>query len=557
MTTSILLIVGAFALLAIGILVGRYYVPDDRALRRTAGHAEAYMRALEHLLRRDDDAAIAELRAVVSDNVTALEPYFALASLFRSRGEWERAIRVHQAIELRKDTKKSDRLRARYELGLDFRSAGMPRRATRAMEECLEGQPDHLGALRALCGLYEEQRRYNDAAQIWRRLRKVTGEEADREAHLWAAAAQRAAGSEDLDEAKNAIKAARKLAPESPHVLAAAADVEAARENSAAQAENLRAALVHAPDWAVYLVPQLLDAELGRAGVSASGTADEARYVAAAEATVRELESLVFEIGNNATVMLAIAELRSHFNAEAALHDFRTIADMFPDLLPARVASARLALSGGDATDIRNELIALVGPKGALAWATEGAWRCGHCSSRERGILLALHQLQAMGPGRSRCRSSGRVGWQGPRAPRNTAQIRGRVAGSNAGFGSVGERRKARNPREFRAFRPAWWARKRLASEHPSIARSKSALGFALASRLPLLSDRRWRPTNPTNPCPPRSHWIRAKGAAEPQPLSVPVVGDVERASCGAFSDSAFLSFTSLGTCCCRSCLRC
>lgn len=389
MTTTIVVIIGAFSLLVIGTLVGRYYVPDDRGLRRSARHAEAYIRALTHLLQRDDDAAIAELRGVVADNVVSVEPYFALASLFRSRGEWERAIRVHQAIAVRKDTCRADKLRARYQLGLDFRSAGMPRRATRAFEECLEQSPNHLGALRALCGLYEEQGNYVGAASSWRQLAKVGGENTGREVHLWAAAAQRAANDGDLDGAQKALKAARKLSANDPHVWMAAAEVAAARGNPTEAAACLRAALMAQPSWASYLVPQLLETELARTREQ-EGT-EEARTHIARDTTLTVLESMATgnagdsgNSGNNPHLMLAVAELRSHLDIDAAMADFRRIATLYPALLPARVASARLALAGQDSGEISAELISLVGAEGALAWAVNGRWQCTHCRKRHR-----------------------------------------------------------------------------------------------------------------------------------------------------------------------------
>jgi lipopolysaccharide biosynthesis regulator YciM len=80
--------------MAAGVLIGRYYIPDDRQLRRTARHSRAYMRALSHLIARDHDTVVNELRMVVEENVDDVEPYFALGAMFRSRGEYERAIRV-------------------------------------------------------------------------------------------------------------------------------------------------------------------------------------------------------------------------------------------------------------------------------------------------------------------------------------------------------------------------------------------------------------------------------------------------------------------------------
>ena len=153
MGAALVLLLVALGALAAGVLIGRYYVPDDRQLRRTARHSRAYMRALNQLIARDHAAVIAELRAVVEENVEDTEPYFALGGLFRSRGEHERAIRVHQALAVRERDKRKLRQRAMYELGLDFRAAGMPRRATRAMEKVLAEEPAHEGALRVLASL--------------------------------------------------------------------------------------------------------------------------------------------------------------------------------------------------------------------------------------------------------------------------------------------------------------------------------------------------------------------------------------------------------------------
>src|SRR5687767_846828 len=217
--------------MAAGVLIGRYYVPDDRQLRRTARHARSYMKALSFLIARDHETVVNELRTVVEENIEDVEPYFALGAMFRSRGEHERAIRVHQALALRERDKRKLKQRAMYELGLDFRAAGMPRRATRAMEQVLLEEPAHEGALRVLAALYEEQARFNEAAQLQHRLGKKREEDtSQREHHLLVAAAQSALGRDDLDSAKQQLKAAQKL-DETAHFFAAAAELAAARGN--------------------------------------------------------------------------------------------------------------------------------------------------------------------------------------------------------------------------------------------------------------------------------------------------------------------------------------
>src|SRR6202008_1431344 len=80
---ALVLLLVALGAMAAGVLIGRYYVPDDRQLRRTARHARAYMRAGSHLIARDHDPVVDELRRVVEENIDDVEPYFALGALFR------------------------------------------------------------------------------------------------------------------------------------------------------------------------------------------------------------------------------------------------------------------------------------------------------------------------------------------------------------------------------------------------------------------------------------------------------------------------------------------
>jgi lipopolysaccharide biosynthesis regulator YciM len=267
----VLLLVGLGALAA-GVLIGRYYVPDDRQLRRTARHSRSYMRALSHLVAREHEPAIAELRAVVEESVEDVEPYFALGALFRSRGEHERAIRVHQALALREHDRRKLKQRAMYELGLDFRAAGMPRRATRALEEVVLEEPDHDGARRVLAALYEEQARFAEAAGLWQRLAR-RGEHGGREHHLLVAAAQAAIARGDVDQAKAQLKAAHKLEPsgQSAHWLAAAAELAAARGHHDDALDRLKQALIAEPALAPHLLPALIAAEQARTGEAPRG----------------------------------------------------------------------------------------------------------------------------------------------------------------------------------------------------------------------------------------------------------------------------------------------
>lgn len=414
----VLLLVGLGALAA-GVLIGRYYVPDDRQLRRTARHSRAYMRALSHLIARDHDTVVSELRTVVEENVDDVEPYFALGAMFRSRGEHERAIRVHQALALRERDRRKLRQRALYELGLDFRAAGMPRRATKAMEEVLLEEPSHEGALRALAALYEEQARFNEAAGLWQRLGKRRNEDTTlREHHLLVAAAQAALARDDLDSAKQLLKAAQKH-QESGHFYAAAAELAAARGNHKGAIERLKQALVAEPALAPHLLPGLIAAEQGISSETTGLSKDddladeplpgeapqlpattETALVPAADAgalplvpakkpaasvsdrVLAVLAEVEAQTGPRLEISLIRAQLAPPSDTSSQTALAKELALRFPDALAARVATARLALAGGETDEVKQALEVLVAEKGSLSWALKGRWQCQHCGAR-------------------------------------------------------------------------------------------------------------------------------------------------------------------------------
>ena len=103
----------------------KHLVKESRALPRT------YLTGLNFLLNEQPDKAIdAFIEAVKIDNQT-VELHFALGSLFRRRGETDRAIRMHQNLVDRNDLSDEQRQHALSELGLDFLKAGLLDRAAK------------------------------------------------------------------------------------------------------------------------------------------------------------------------------------------------------------------------------------------------------------------------------------------------------------------------------------------------------------------------------------------------------------------------------------------
>ena len=185
---------------------------DLRQLRmENRSNPKAYFKGLNHLLNEQQDQAIdAFIEAVQRDPDTS-ELHFALGNLFRRRGEYERAVRVHQHLLSRGDISQSDRERAQYDLAMDFVKAGILDRAETALKALLD-TPLAAQALLALLSIYERARDWRQAAEVSRQLdlQQGKGQFDTRRAHYLC---ELAAQSKDNKEVHGLLQEAVACAP--------------------------------------------------------------------------------------------------------------------------------------------------------------------------------------------------------------------------------------------------------------------------------------------------------------------------------------------------------
>ena len=125
---------------------------DLRQLRIENRQApKAYFRGLNFLLNEQQDQAIDAFIEAVQNDPDTSELHFALGNLFRRRGEYERAVRVHEHLLSRADLSRADRHRAQHALALDFLKAGLLDRAEDALRK-LEGTAYESQALAGVAG---------------------------------------------------------------------------------------------------------------------------------------------------------------------------------------------------------------------------------------------------------------------------------------------------------------------------------------------------------------------------------------------------------------------
>ena len=145
---------------------------DLRQLRIDNRQApRAYFKGLNFLLNEQQDKAIdAFIEAVQSDPDTS-ELHFALGNLFRRRGEYERAVRVHEHLLSRGDLSAADRQRAQNALAKDFLKAGLLDRAEDALRK-LEGTSFEGQARLARLAIYERSREWPQARAVAEQLER-------------------------------------------------------------------------------------------------------------------------------------------------------------------------------------------------------------------------------------------------------------------------------------------------------------------------------------------------------------------------------------------------
>lgn len=184
--------------------------------REQKSSPKAYYKGLNLLLNEQQDKAIDAFIEAVQGDADTTELHFALGNLFRRRGEFERAVRVHQHLMQRADLSALERERAQNALAQDYLKAGLFDRAEQAYQ-ALAGTPFDTEARLALLQLHERSRDWRAAADDAARLEAAgTGSFASRIAHHWCELALEADERSDADTAQAAIARASEVAPGSP-----------------------------------------------------------------------------------------------------------------------------------------------------------------------------------------------------------------------------------------------------------------------------------------------------------------------------------------------------
>jgi lipopolysaccharide biosynthesis regulator YciM len=262
------------AFIAVG--VAAFYIGRRSAVGRTVRLPRDYYIGLDHLINDRIDRATevfsrmadVHTRADEDDSphldVDTAEIQFALGSLFRRRGEVDRAIALH--TRLREQGVPSLRDKAAFALGLDYLSAGLMDRAERLFEELSASREFRHAALENLLRIYEQQTDWPNALKVFHQLpASVQAERRRVAAHYLCELAEQSLIQGDGERAQLLLKQALTHDAQLPRAGILAARIIEARGDKRAALTTYLTALEAAPGLALEIIPHVLaiSSELG------------------------------------------------------------------------------------------------------------------------------------------------------------------------------------------------------------------------------------------------------------------------------------------------------
>ena len=191
----------------------------------------SYFQGLNFLLSEQQDKAIEAFIEVVKVDPQTIELHFALGSLFRKRGEVDRALRMHLNLVERADLDETKKQQALFELAQDYLKAGIMDRAEVAFQQLLTS-PYAKESLDFLLEIYQKEKDWLKAIDICQRLTDLTGQPYKKEASaFYCELATYELARKQLDAARVHIEQALEVNPQAVRATIMLGDMEIAAGN--------------------------------------------------------------------------------------------------------------------------------------------------------------------------------------------------------------------------------------------------------------------------------------------------------------------------------------
>lgn len=166
-----------------------------------------YVTGVNFLLSNQQDKAVDLFLEMLKEDSSTVEAHLTLGNLFRSRGEVDRAIRIHQSLMESASLTYEQRLLAIQQLGRDYMAAGLYDRAEDMFTQLVDETDFRVGALQQLLLIHQATSDWQKAIEVAERLVKLGKDKQRTEiAHFYCELALQLMGSDDLDRAMSLLK---------------------------------------------------------------------------------------------------------------------------------------------------------------------------------------------------------------------------------------------------------------------------------------------------------------------------------------------------------------
>lgn len=172
MTTLEIILAVIFGLIVIAIgatLIGR-------RKSETQPKSLLYTQALNHILQKEDNKAIRELKAIIEKDTNHIDAYIKLGYVLRRTGQIKPAVKVHQALLYRQDIDKLQKLEIMRNLVLDYIEMGEKGLALSVALNILDVDKKNIWALEKIWHLYRDLKKWNKALEYMEKVFQIRKE---------------------------------------------------------------------------------------------------------------------------------------------------------------------------------------------------------------------------------------------------------------------------------------------------------------------------------------------------------------------------------------------
>ena len=255
-----------FVAAALGYVFARFgddaEVEEEELAPANTGRLNAdYIKGLNFLLNEQPDKALEVFMRMVEVDDETLETHFALGSLFRRRGEVDRAIRVHQNIVARPNLSNMHREHALISLAEDYLSAGLFDRAEKLFVELRESPEYRIRALQKLVRIFENTHDWEQAMEAYQELVAADPEQdaGNQISHYYCELAEHAVQEGDLARARELLAKAEQGDNVTVRARLALADIARAAGDHVAAIDSYRAVMDEKPRLIGEIIPRMAE----------------------------------------------------------------------------------------------------------------------------------------------------------------------------------------------------------------------------------------------------------------------------------------------------------